>query len=436
MLKVVRASRLIDGTGRPPLVDAEVVVEGDRIKAVGNRRQMESPEGAEVIDLGDRWLVPGLIDAHVHFFGVDTRDIPSIITESEVYRALRSGRDARRMLRAGFTTVNCKGSTISPQLARAISEGIIPGPRVVASGQFICSTYGTWDALKHPLDRVTTADMLADGVEQCRAIVRRRLREGARMIKIGTSAGAIGHGDHSWGDDPVDQRVSYSLEEVRAITDEAHRWGIKVSAHAIGDDSVRLAVLGGVDIIEHGHGMSDETRSLIVDRNLIVVPTLSQPYMALRFGTSAGVPAAFVQAMKRHYVAMVRQFEGHLRAGVRLALGTDLVGDPWWPHGHSAQELELMVSAGMSCDAALQAATRVAAEAVGLSGEIGTIESQKLADMIAVPRDPLADAGVFQSVEFVMKAGDIYVQEGEWVWDDSRSPSLPRSDISLRRLLE
>jgi imidazolonepropionase-like amidohydrolase len=407
------ADNVIDGRGRA-IRGGAVIVDRDRIVEVGERTIIGAlPTDASLIELGHRTVMPGLIDAHVHFYGVDllgadeTGVVMSgdgLVAEHQAYRALRAARDARRLLSAGFTTVRCLGSNISPYLARAAREHVVPAPRILYAGDYVSPTGGTWDVFS-PLLTASSEEMIADGVSQCRQVVRKRIRQGADVIKIGTSAGPMHDFFHAWGDSPYNQVLTYTVEEVRAIVDEAHRAGIKVSSHSIGDSAVQLALEGGVDVIEHGHGISDATRQMLVERRTIVVSTLSLMHFVETKGPDLGISPKLLDVAKRHAETQRNDFRKALEASVRIASGSDFFGPPWAPHGSNATELVLMSSSGMSNMQAIQAATGTAAEAVGLPQTIGTLEKGKVADVIAVAGDPSVNIRHVLDVEFVMQGG-------------------------------
>lgn len=410
---LLKARHLIDATGAPARDDAAILIVGNEIRAVGHANEIVAPPDATTIDLGDCTLTPGIIDAHIHFFGVPSHELHLVPTQPETDRVLRAAGEARKMLEAGITAARCLGSSVGPSLRRAIRDGHVPGPRLVAAGEFICSTHGTWDHVSLPLEWVKAKGMLADGVDAMREIVRRRVREGANVIKVGLSKGGVDDKYHAWGDDPFNQVASYSLEEVQALVEEAHLNKLKVSAHCIGEAAVRNALDGGVDVIEHGYGITDETRRRLVDHNALVVSTISQLY----FHQLAAEPYHYAdwerQAYARHFDAMRRDFEKSLALGVRYALGTDLIGYPTHPQDRAAKEFELAVAWGMTPLQALIAGTKVSAEALGMEHLIGTLEVGKLADIIAVPGDPLRDITSLQRVAFVMQDGQVVVNKVE-----------------------
>jgi imidazolonepropionase-like amidohydrolase len=277
----------------------------------------------------------------------------------------------------------------------------------MAAGQFVCATNGTWDHVNLPVEWMQGQDMFADGVDAVRAIVRRRVRRGSDVIKIGLSKGCADDLMHAWGDDPYAQTSVYSLDEVRALTDEAHENGLKVSAHCIGDRAVNRALDGGVDVIEHGFGITARTRDRLVEAGTIVVSTISQLFFHQKAQEPFGYPQYERDAYARHMDAMRADFEKSVAAGVRYALGTDLIGYPTHPQDQAAKEFELATSWGMRPAHALAAGTRVSAEALGISQVVGTLEPGKVADLIAVPGDPLEDMTALQRVALVVQSGRI-----------------------------
>jgi len=400
----LRAERLIDGIAAAPLEEASVVISGETITAVGPTADVDVPVGAAVIDLGNRTVMPGLIDAHLHLLGVTDLMLDDVL-EDEAYRAARAVGDLRKLLDAGFTAVRCVGSSIGPGLARAVRERWIDGPRIIAAGQFICSTTGTWDRLRLPASVLRTQDMLVDGVDECRSAVRRRTRAGSTVIKIGISAGRREDHLHQWGDSPFEQVVTLTVPETRAIVEEAERHGLMVAAHAIGDAAVRVALEGGVHTIEHGHAIDDRTLDTIAERQVPLLSTLAaMTYIGDR-GAELGMGPPVVEAAKRHSDEQRRSFDKAVRAGARIAAGSDFVGPPLLTHGENWIELVLMRDAGMKAMDVLRAATRTAAEALGEQANIGTLEPGKRADLVVLNGDPLADMRAIENVHMVFQDG-------------------------------
>ena len=378
----VRAGKLFDGTGPALIDDAVVIVSGGRIEAAGPATSVPIDPDDAVIDLRPCTVLPGLIDAHVHLMGQNPAHAHPGPIE---YRAIRSAAQAKALLEAGFTTVRDLGSQTSVALKRAIDEGEVPGSRMVAAGYAIARTGGPWFGMEPSWRWVRPAD----GVDACRRAVHRSIREGSSVIKIGTSTG---RNDAAWGEIPT-----YSVAEVEAIVEEAHSWGLRVAAHAMGTPGVRTAVLGGVDTVEHAYNIDDDTLALIVERGTYVVPTLR----ARAFETSGDG--------RRMYAAQVRSLRKAYAAGARLALGTDTTGGAGMPHGHeNAVEFRLMAETMEPVDALLSG-TRVAAQALGLDAEVGTVRPGACADLVAVRENPLRDLDTLQRVEFVMQSGRVVV---------------------------
>jgi imidazolonepropionase-like amidohydrolase len=400
------ARRLLDGTGKTQDQAAIVVTDGV-IAWTGPRAALQIPADAKLVDLGDRTVMPGMVDAHMHFLGVPTDRLNALFTEGSAYRALRAAGEARKMVEAGVTSARCLGSSIGPSLQRAFEEGHVLGPRLVAAGEFICATGGTWDHVDLPLAWMEAQGMIADGAAEVRKAVRRRIREGASVIKLGLSKGEPHGREHVWGDDPGREILSYGVEEVQAGTEEAHRHGLKVSAHCIGDEAVRTALDGGVDVIEHGFGVNDETRSLLAASSVIVVSTFSQIYFHLLMADELGYAPQLVDTWRRHMDVMRSDFAKGLAMGVRYALGTDLVGFPTHPQNRAAKEFALAVEAGLSPMGAIVAGTSTGAEVLGLAALTGTLEKGKQADLIAMPGSPVEDIGALENVDFVMLRGSI-----------------------------
>jgi imidazolonepropionase-like amidohydrolase len=410
--KVLRAAKLIDGTGAAPKRDAAVLVNDSIISEIGHRDEVKVPPNSEVIDLGEQTILPGMVDAHMHFFGVPSDKVHLLATEREAYRVLKAAGEARKMLEAGITAARCLGSSVGPDLRRAINDGHVPGPRLMAAGEFVCSTHGTWDHINIPLDWAKSLNMLADGIEGVREIVRRRVRSGSNVIKVGLSKGGVDDKYHFWGDDPLKQVASYSVEEVKAAVAEAHLNKLKVSAHCIGDEAVRYALDSGVDTIEHGYGITEDTRKRLVDQNALVVSTICQLYYHREAFEPFHYPQWLREVFERHLTQMQIDFEKSLHAGVRYALGTDLIGYPTHPQDMGAREFEFAVNWGMDTMQAIVAGTRNSAEALGMSHLIGTIEKNKLADIIATPGDPSKDITELQRVSFVMLGGNVIINRG------------------------
>jgi imidazolonepropionase-like amidohydrolase len=389
------------------LAPAEIHVEGPRIAWLGPQGERPAPEGAEILDLGPHWLLPGFIDAHLHLWGLDMAEPSALWSWPQAYRAARATADLRALLDQGITAVRCCGGPLGPALARAVREGVVPGPHIVAAGEFICSRAGTWDHAAWPQRWVEELGMYADGPEEVRRRVRERLRQGADFIKVGGSVGEHTDALRPWGDDPARLRLAYADEEVRTAVEEAHRSGLRVATHAIGEAAVRQALKAGVDSIEHGHGISEETARRMAGSGTWLVPTLSLP--ALRVERA---PPAIAAGWRRHREVQRRSLEVAMRHGVRIAAGTDFIGPPFTPLGPDAMEMELLVEAGMAPEQALLAGTAHAAELLGLGDRTGTLVAGMEADIIALPGDPREAIGRVRQVAFVMRGGAVWRRPG------------------------
>ena len=377
---VVLAGHLWDGTGAPPQPDVALRIAGERIEWCGPAAELGSTRGLDVIDLRGLWVLPGLIDSHMHFWGLS----PGEVTPADFQSRLETARQqARNLLHAGFTTVRDLGSPIAPCLRDANATGALETPRILAAQVGLTGARGPWLI---PQPTWWEARVLR-GVASAREEVQRLHDEGVDVVKIGASTGPRAEG---FGDIPT-----LTVDEIRAVCDAAHGLGLPVAAHAIGSEAVRRCVIGGVDTIEHGYGLSDEVCELVAASDAWIVPTLR---------TRAARPTPEAQATSREQMDTLRRGAA---AGIRYAAGTDSVGDEHTLHGPgNAVEIELM-SRVLSPSNALTAGTRDAARMLGLDSELGTLEAGKFADLIGVRGDPRRDLSLLQRVEFVMRSGRI-----------------------------
>ncbi|MET9830811.1 amidohydrolase family protein [Streptomyces sp. NPDC006385] len=402
---LLRAARLLDIDKGELVEPAEVLVEGEHIAEVG--RPARLPEGTVVRDLGDVTLLPGLMDMEVNLFlgGPDHRSPLIPVQEDPAVRTLRAAANARRTLRRGYTTVRnlglfvqTGGVLLDVALKKAIDLGWVEGPRVVPAGHAIAPTGGHLDptmfqALAPGVLPLTVEEGIANGVPEVRKAVRYQIKYGARVIKVCASNGVMSHTGPAGAQ-------QYSDEELRAVVDEAHRAGVKVAAHCMGDSAIRAAVEAGIDCIEHGFLASDATLDLMVERGTFLVATT---YLTEGMNTRHADPA--LKAKAADVFPRARESTSRaIRRGVKVALGTDA---PAIPHGKGALELLALVDRGMRPLQALRAATTVAAELID-ADDRGRLRAGLLADIIAVPGDPLADLSVTERVCFVMKGGQVY----------------------------
>lgn len=398
---VLKAGRLVDGRGGSPLAPAAVRIEGERIVEVGAR--LATPPGVRVIDLGDATLLPGLIDLHTHLtdkYGTHWED--ALLTTTPSQAALWGARNARDTLLAGFTTCRNMGPTwpyVDVDLRDAINEGAVPGPRLLVAGNYVSSTGGAGDARQFSLFvEVPTVRNLADGPDEVTKAVRTNLKHGADFIKI-LATGAV----LSKGIPPGSQQ--YSDAEIQAAVTEARRWGRTVAAHAHGAEGIKAAIRAGVRTIDHGSYLDDEAVALLkASRATFYVPTLYTSDVILDAATKH-IPASEVERERQIRAFAEAGFRRAVAAGLPIGFGTDA---SVIPHGKNAHEMSVRAGLGEAPMAVLVSATRLNAEILGWSDRIGSVEAGKLADLVAVPGDPLADIHALERVGFVMKAGEVY----------------------------
>lgn len=394
---VIKAARMFDGKSSTLVSNAVVIVEGDRITQAGSG--LAIPAGADVIDLGDATILPGLIDCHVHMDMELTGDWANAAVRATPADAAIAGTVyAKRTLDAGFTTVRNVGASefVDVSLARAIDAGRIPGPRMIVAGHSIGITGGHADENGFRpglMDRGIEAG-IANGADEIRSAIRYQVKYGATCIKIVATGGVLSEGDEIGAQQMTD-------DEIRVAVEEAHRLGRRVAAHAHGTSGIKAAARGGVDSVEHASFLDDEAIALLKQHGTYIVPTLLAGYTVESKANSGTLPE-FARAKAREAAEnMRRSFRKAVDANVRIAFGTDSGVSA---HGGNAVEFGLMVKYGMTPSQALLAATREAAALLGRM-DIGAIESGRLADIVAVPGDPLGDITVMERVAFVMKDG-------------------------------
>jgi len=395
---ILRAARLLDIEGGKITAPGEVLVEGDRIREVG--RSVSHSAGAQIIDLGDATLMPGLIDAHVHLFLHPGAEDLQTVEESVPQRTITAVLQARDDLMAGFTAERDMGTegagSADTAVRNAIDQGTVPGPRLRISGNAVDILGGHEDAIHYnPAQHVLSNASYANGIPQLIEVIRQQLKEGADFIKI-----------YETGPDLVrDKRLitpyQYSEAELAAAVGETARVGKRVAVHATGEPGALYAAEAGVASIDHAVELSEETMRLMREKQIFAVPTLT---IFEYFANHAASPAA--AAREREFFDLhIEELRKQVLAGVPMAVGSD-VGP--FPHGTQAREFVLMVEAGMTPLAALRADLVNGAKLLGWQDEIGLLKPGYFADVIAVPGDPLEDISVLQRVKFVMKSGVIY----------------------------
>ena len=386
---VVRAARLLDGRGSPPVSDAALICENGRIVYAGpaSAAPEAQPDDA-VVDTGDGTLIPGLIDCHVHLCFDGTADFAGEARELNVaLAAMKAARNARRALDAGITTVRDLGGheLAMIDVARAQRNGVITGARILTAPAVLTITGGHGHFIGWEVD---TAD------EAVKA-VRKLVKAGADWIKIMSTGGVLTPGIGA-------QRSAFTVEQLAAVIDEAHEAGIRVATHAIGAEGITRALRAGVDSVEHGCFLTDESLKLMQENGSWLVATLVAPERILHGGE--GVPDFARRKSEEVGTAHRESFRRAVDAGVRIASGTD-AGTPFNVHGGLWRELALMHDAGMPLDRLLVAATSESAALLGI--EAGVLEAGKLADAVVLDGDPLADVSAYERVDVVVQDGRV-----------------------------
>jgi len=407
---VLRAARIVDGSGSAPIANGVVVVHGNRITAVGRSGSVTVPAGAQMIDLGDATLLPGFIDAHTHIsgrvLGDPGNDLESV-KDFNTYGAVLAVVHAERTLMAGFTTIRNVGSDNWADLAlkKAINEGKVRGPRMQGAAHSLGITGGHCDnnAYKPGLMDGDPTTGIADGTDQVRAAVRYQIKYGADLIKTCATGGVLSEGD-------AVGVVKYGFDELKAMVDEATKHERKVAAHAHGTEGIKIATRAGVASIEHGSFLDAEGARLMAQHGTYLVPTLMAGEgveRAAKDGTLKGLRAEKALAAA---AAMRNAIKIAKSNNVKIALGTDA---GVIPHGTNAREMRLMVEwGGFTPMEAIVAGTSSAAKLLGWDDRLGTLAANKLADIVAVPGDITRDITAAERVIFVMKDGIVYKQPG------------------------
>jgi imidazolonepropionase-like amidohydrolase len=398
---VLHAARLLDIESGKMTTPGEVLVQDDRIVEVGS--SVKRPQGAEVIDLGDTTLLPGLIDVHVHLFLHPGAEDLQTVEESVPQRTIIATLAARDDLMAGFTAERDMGTegagSADTAVRNAINHGEIPGPRLRISGNAVDILGGHEDANRfNPEQHVLSNATFANNAAELVTVIRQQFKEGSDFVKIYET------GPDSFRDGHFSTPYQYTEAELRAAVEEAARTGKRVAVHATGEPGTLFAARAGVVSIDHADQLSEETMRLMREKQIFAVPTFA---IAEYFAEHAASPAA---AEREHRMLdfHAQEFRKQLAAGVPMAIGSD-VGP--FPHGTQARELDLMVKYGMTPLAALQADLLNGAKLLGWQDQIGALRRGFLADIIAVPGNPLGDISFLQKVSFVMKGGTVYRQD-------------------------
>ena len=403
----IRAGHLFDATSETVRENMLIVVQDERIQSVAPASAASVPAGATVIDLSHATVLPGLIDCHTHLGArADRYDEISHFKDTPFQSAFAAVVNARKTLEAGFTSVRDVGSLpfLAVDLRNSIKEGLVPGPRIVASGPAISITGGHGDLNNYsPQTRVSMFPeerdfAIADGVDQIRHVVRAQVKYGVDVIKILATGGVLSKGDSPGA-------PQYTFEELKVAAEEAHMAGRKIAAHAHGTVGIKNAILAGIDSIEHSSLIDDEGIRLAKEHGTYLVMDIYNDDYILNMAPQFGLPQENIDKEKAIGRLQRENFQKAVQAGAKMAFGTDA---GVYPHGDNARQFFYMVKFGMSPAQAIRAATWNAADLIGRSKDVGSIEPGKYADIIAVSGDPLQDVRVLENVGFVMKGGVVY----------------------------
>jgi len=395
MALVIKSANLWDGTGKAVQVNMGIVMENGKFTKVAPCAEVIPQKGDTVIDVGGRFVMPGMIDSHVHVCMTgDPKDLADSQNAPDAYAALVGADNIRKDLEAGFTTVRNMGSKnyLDISLQKAWKEGKVRGARIITSGPCITMTGGHgW-----------MGGLQSDGEDECRKNARLLLRNGVEVVKIMSTGGVM-----TPGVEPGSPQLTEP--EIRAAVEEAHKAGRKTATHAQGTEGIKNAVRAGIDSIEHGIFLDDELLVMMKERKTALVPTLVAPWHINQGGVEAGIPAYAVEKSMRVAESHVKSFKMAVKADLIIALGTD-AGTPLNFHGDNALELQLMTEHGMTNEQALLATTKVAAQVIDRTNQLGSVEIGKFADLLVVDGNPLDDILVLvkkEAIQYVIQNGKV-----------------------------
>lgn len=408
----IRCGTLLDCTGAQPKNDQVVLVRGGRIVAVGRESAIDVPKDVRWIDGAEQVLMPGLIDVHTHLMGVRSWSPMSWMVDfSSNLGMVRAVTDVRSYLEAGYTTIQDVGSRAAITLRDAVKEGSIVGPRIRAAGRLISQTAGHGDMfmfLPAEIANDIGIGCVADGPDQCRWAARRQIRDGADLLKICTTGGMLSEKDES-------THWHYTIEEIEAVTEEAHKTGRIVCSHSSAWKGVENAIEGGVDVVFHGYWQDGKIRKMFIDNDIIFNPTLAIVGFMAEYGEQIGITDYAARKAREAREVQLDNFKECLKAGIQIAHGSDFMGCTMVEQGTNAKEIVAMAEAGMTPMQAILATTKVASKGVDMETKIGTVEVGKYADLLLVRENPLQNLQSMlnrENITMVMKEGQVFVDRG------------------------
>ena len=412
---VIKNARIIDGTGADPIENGSLLIGGSKISQIGSSDQVTIPDGAKMIDAAGMTVIPGLIDSHLHLWGLKTdRLIDELLMNPEGVRLLTTSTRLPDLLKSGYTTVKDCGGINALFLKKAVAEGIIPGPRILAAGYFLSQTFGHGDFFHFLPMEMSDArkrgghgdNLTCDGVAECMKAARYAMRQGADFLKISTSGGVMSERDRS-------EHVQFSLEEIQAMVLVARNAGTFVTAHSQSTEGMKISIEAGVKTLEHVFYPDEEVIEKGKRKNIVFVSTLSIMKRYTEGGVAVGYPEWAIRKTRIAWEKVIQSIRKLHDAQATLAAGTDSLDSPLMRLGSNSIELELLVKyCGFDPMEAIVSATRNGARACGLEDQIGTLEEGKMADLVMLKADPLKDIAMLQNsenIKYVFKGGQMVV---------------------------